>query len=129
MVGMRTLTLMTDDLRSGTGFQGRGRPADEQQAAYARPASRNEPRLGRIVAVRPVPATASSVFRPSPVFSTTVGSEGSNRRFPIARDLAMVFGFWGRTTSWPALYATDTGEHPSACAPKILYGLSSTSPS
>ncbi len=41
----------------------------------------------------------------------------------------MVFGFWGRTTSWPALKAADTGEQPSACAPKILYGRSSTSPS
>ncbi|CAM5598284.1 hypothetical protein SVIOM342S_03907 [Streptomyces violaceorubidus] len=47
----------------------------------------------------------------------------------MASDLAMVFGFCGRTTSWPALYAVETGEQPSACAPKILYGRSSTRPS
>ncbi len=41
----------------------------------------------------------------------------------------MVSGFCGRTTSWPALKAVDTGEQPLAWAPKILYGRSSTRPS
>ena len=34
----------------------------------------------------------------------------------------MVSGRTGRTTSWPALKAAETGEQPVACAPKILYG-------
>ena len=41
----------------------------------------------------------------------------------------MVSGLTGRTTSWPPLKAAATGEQPCACAPKIVYGASSTSPS
>src|SRR3954451_21206936 len=48
---------------------------------------------------------------------------------PIASDLAIVDGRTGCTTSWPALYAADTGEHPVAWAPNTLYGDPSTSPS
>ncbi len=130
----------------------------------ASPASRNASRLGGWSRSGPVVgATASSVFRPSPVLRTTVVSDGSSRPvsisflvtptvtppavsakmpsvrassliasttcssltsstappvrramsstygpsagLPMASDLAMVFGFCGRTTSWPALKA------------------------
>src|SRR5690349_5235479 len=50
---------------------------DANGHAHARPASRKESRVGRMVAVRPVPATASRVLRPSPVLSTTVVFAGS----------------------------------------------------
>src|SRR5690606_23945259 len=60
-----------------------GRDADGH--THARPASRKESRLGRMVAVRPVPATASRVFRPSPVLRTTVVREGSSR--PLSTSL------------------------------------------
>ncbi len=48
---------------------------------------------------------------------------------PIARLLAMVSGLTGRIASTPPLKAVETGEQPVACAPKILYGFSSTRPS
>jgi hypothetical protein len=47
---------------------------------------------------------------------------------PMARLLAMVSGLTGRIASVPALNAVATGEQPVAWAPKIVYGLSSTSP-
>ena len=47
----------------------------------------------------------------------------------MASDLAMVSGRTGWTTSCPSRNAAATGEQPSAWAPKILYGRSSTRPS
>ena len=47
----------------------------------------------------------------------------------MASDLAMVSGRTGRTTSWPAANAADTGEQPVAWAPYTRQPVSSTSPS
>jgi hypothetical protein len=48
---------------------------------------------------------------------------------PMASDLAIVSGRTGRMASTPSLKAVATGEQPVACAPKTLYGVSSTRPS
>src|SRR3954449_9908493 len=79
-----------------------------------------------------MPWTTSSSLTSSiapPVRRTTSSTYGPSAGLPIASDLAMVSGRTGATTSYPASYACTTGEQPVACAPKILTGLSSTSPS
>lgn len=79
-----------------------------------------------------IASTTCSSFTSStapPVRRAMSRTYGPSAGLPMARDLAIVFGFCGRTTSWPPLYATETGEQPSAWAPKSLYGLSSTRPS
>ena len=79
-----------------------------------------------------MPSTTSSSQTSSiapPVRRTTSSAYGPSAGLPIASDLAIVSGFTGRTTSWPAANACDTGEQPVACAPKTLYGVASTSPS
>src|SRR5215472_8754191 len=156
--------------------------------AHSRPALLNASRVGRIGAgARAMPATASSVFRPSPELMMTVSASGSSRPeassflstptttppavsakipsvaasrpiastisssdtsaiappvrrtvsstygpsagSPIASDLAIVAGRTGRTTSWPASNAADTGAHPLACAPNTRQPCSPTRPS
>ena len=47
----------------------------------------------------------------------------------MASDRAIVVGFCGSISAFPAFTAVEIGEHPVACAPKIFTGLASTRPS
>ena len=46
----------------------------------------------------------------------------------MASDRAMVEGFCGSISVFPAFTAVEIGEHPVACAPKYFTGFASTSP-
>ena len=64
-----------------------------------------------------------------PVRRTVSSTYGPSAGLPMASDLAMVAGRTGRTTSWPAANAAETGEQPVAWAPNTFQPVSSTSPS
>jgi len=78
-------------------------------------------KMPSVRASRRMPSTTSASETSStapPVRRTTSSTYGPSAGAPIASERAMVSGFTGRTTSWPALNAADTGEQPVAWAPK-----------
>jgi hypothetical protein len=63
-------------------------------------------KMPSVLASRRMPSTTSSsetLSTAPPVRRTTSSTYGPSAGAPIARDLAMVSGFTGVTTSWPAL--------------------------
>src|SRR6516165_2838524 len=90
------------------------------------------PKIPSVEASSRIESTISSSLTSAiapPVRRTTSSTYGPSAGLPMASDLAIVSGRTGRTTSYPAANAADTGAQPAAWAPNTRHGASGTRPS